>query len=109
MIKPIHQLTSDGPHSKSNHLPLRHSRELTRVCSPKLTHQSVAGVVGLDALRGLWTTTRQDLARAKQFEKAFWNVASYFSAPRKALHASGVDDTLLVLAVATSCSQRGSL
>jgi hypothetical protein len=74
-----------------------------------VTHQSVAGVVGVDALRGHWTTTRQGLARAKQFEKAFWDVASYFSAPRRAFNAFGVDDTLLVLVLSTSCSQRGSL
>jgi hypothetical protein len=39
------------------------------------------------------STARQDLARAKQFEKTFWNVANYFFTPRRALHASGVDDT----------------
>jgi hypothetical protein len=72
---------------------LRRSRELTRVCSPKVTHQSVAGVGGVDALRGHWTATRQDLARAKQPENAFWNVASHFSIPRRAFHAYGVDDT----------------
>jgi hypothetical protein len=49
-----------------------------RFARQKVTHQSVTCVVGVDALRGDWTTTRQDLARAKQFEKAFWNVASYF-------------------------------
>ena len=71
---------------------LQRSRELTRGCSPKVTHQSGAGVVGVDTLRGHWTTARQDLARAKQFEKTSLNVASYFSAPRRALHASCVDD-----------------
>ena len=62
-----------------------------------------------------------DLARAKQFGKEFWDVAGYFSLREghytppawmtwtKNLHAFGVDDTLLVIALATSCSQCGSL
>jgi hypothetical protein len=57
-----------------------------------MTQQFVAEIVGVDVLRGSRRITWLDLARAKQFEKAFWDVASFFSAPRRALHASGMDD-----------------
>jgi len=62
-----------------------------------------------------------DLARANLFGKALLDVLSYFSAPRRALHASGVDDakqtphafgvddTFLVSVLVTSCSWCGSL
>jgi len=59
---------------------VRMSRQLTRVCSLKVTDQSVSGVGGVDALRGHRITARQELARAKRLEKAFWSVASYLSA-----------------------------
>jgi hypothetical protein len=68
------------------------SRELTRVCSPKMIHQVIADPVGVDVLRGYGATAWPDLARAKGFEKALLDVASYFSARRRALHASGVDE-----------------
>ena len=74
-------------------LALRRSRELTRVCSPKMIHQVVADIIGVDVLRGYGRTDWPDLARAKGIEKALLDVASYFSVRRWALHASGVDET----------------
>src|SRR6202050_5061403 len=73
-------------------LELRHSRGLTRVCSPKMSHEFVSDIDRVHVLRGYRRVIWQDLARAKQFAKALLDVASYFFAPRSALHASGVDD-----------------
>src|ERR1700677_8485 len=71
---------------------LRHSRELTRICSPKMSHELVSDIDRVHVLRGYRRVIWQDLARAKQFAKALLDVASYFFAPRSALQASGVDD-----------------
>jgi hypothetical protein len=45
-------------------LELGRSRELTRVCSSKVTHHLVADIVGVDVLWGDRMTNRSDLARA---------------------------------------------
>ena len=71
---------------------LRRSRELTRVCSPKVTHPLVADIVDVDVVTDDRMTIWPDLARANLFGKALLDVLSYLSAPRRALHASGVDD-----------------
>ena len=72
---------------------LRRSRELTRVCSPKVTHQLVADIVDVDVVRDDRMTIWPDLERANLFGKALSDVFGYFSAPRRALHASGVDES----------------
>jgi len=71
-------------------MSLRRSRELTPVCSPKVTHQLVADIV---VVRDDRMTIWPDLARANLFGKALLDVLGYFSAPRRALYASGVDDS----------------
>ena len=71
---------------------LRRSRELTRVCSPKVTYPLVADIVDVDVVTDDRMTIWPDLARANLFGKALLDVLSYLSAPRRALHASDVDD-----------------
>jgi len=94
---------------------------LTWVCSPKVTHPLVADIVDVDVVTDDRMTIWPDLARANLFGKALLDVLSYSSAPRRALHASGVDDvreaphafgvddTFLVLVLVTTCSWYGSL
>ena len=57
-----------------------------------MSHEFVSDIDRVHVLRGYRRVIWQDLARAKQFAKALLDVASYFFAPRSALHASGVDD-----------------
>lgn len=73
-------------------LMLRRSRELTRVCSPKVTHRLVDDIVDVSIVRDDRITIWLDLARANLFREAFLDFLGYFSTPRRALHASGVDD-----------------
>src|SRR5580658_4966758 len=74
------------------HASLRRSRELTRACLPKVTHQLVADIVDVDVVRDDRMTICPDLARANLFGKALLDILGYFSAPRRASHASGVDE-----------------
>jgi hypothetical protein len=56
-----------------------------------MTQQVVAEIVGVDARRDCRRSTWLDLARAKQFAKTLLDVVRFFSAPRRALHAFGMD------------------
>jgi hypothetical protein len=58
-----------------------------------MSHEFVSDIDRVHVLRGYRRVIWQDLARARQFAKALLDVASYFFAPRSALHAFGVDDT----------------
>ena len=58
-----------------------------------MTHQLVADIVDVDVVREDRMTIWPDLARANLFGKALLDVLGYFSAHRRALHASGVDDS----------------